>query len=54
MSPVAERADALVHVELVAGVGDVEVAHRQLTDPVERTERLVLHAFHRQTDRVRR
>ena len=41
-----------VQLELGAGVGDVEVAHRQLADPVGRPERGGLHALHRQLVRV--
>ena len=37
-----------VQLQLGAGVGDVEVAHRQLPDPVGRPERRGLHTFHRQ------
>src|SRR6478752_4365601 len=37
-----------VDLELRAAVGDVEVAHGQLADPVERAEGGVLDAFHRQ------
>ena len=37
---------------LDAGVGDVEVAHRELTDPVDRPERGVLGALHGQLLRV--
>ena len=38
MPPLAERAGGAVDVELGAGVVDVEVAHRQLADAVERAE----------------
>ena len=41
-----ECADAPVDLELGPGVGDVEVAHRQLTDAVERPERLILDPLH--------
>ena len=42
----AERAGVAVHVELGAAVVDVEVAHRQLADAVERAERRVLDLLH--------
>ena len=41
-----------VQLELGARVGDVEVAHRELADPVGRAERGVLGALHRQLVRV--
>ena len=44
----AEGAGGPVDVELGAGVVDVEVAHRQLADAVERAEGGVLDALHRQ------
>src|SRR5262245_60242019 len=44
----AERSDVAVDVELGAGVLDVEVAHRQLTDAIEWTEGRVLDLLHAQ------
>lgn len=47
-----ESAGALVQVELVASVGDVEVAHRQLANAVKRTERLIFDPLHGETFRL--
>ena len=43
-----EGAARAVDGELAPGVGDVEVAHRQLADAIERAERGVVDALHRQ------
>ena len=46
--PPPQRAGIAVDVELAAAVVDVEVAHRQLTDAVERAERGVVDLLHAQ------
>src|SRR5258708_36271959 len=46
--PAAEHAEARVLLQLGTGVGDVEVAHGQLANPVRWPERRVLHPLHRQ------
>ena len=48
----AEHADAGVVLQLGPGVGDVEVAHGQLADPVGRAERGVLGPLHGELVRV--
>src|SRR3984957_15258319 len=50
--PAAEHAEARVLLQLGPGVGDVEVAHGELADPVRGPERRVLHPLHRQLVRV--
>src|SRR4051812_2425350 len=44
-----EGAGAAVNVELGAAVVDVEVAHRELTDSIERSERGIFDALHAQS-----
>ena len=48
----ADHAEARVLLQLGARVGDVEVAHGQLADPVDRAEGGVLGALHGQLVRV--
>src|SRR3546814_345348 len=45
--PLVERL-AGIHLQLGPGVGDVEVAHGELADPVQGTEGCVVGALHRQ------
>ncbi len=47
-----DQAQPRILLELGAGVGDVEVAHGQLADPVDRTEGRVVGALHGQLVRV--
>ena len=44
-----QQAGVGVNAQLGAGVHDVQIAHGQLADAVERAERRVFHLFHAQT-----